>query len=436
MVNKEPLSIVENTMSLDEAREIKWLRSNPRPLGELLDEGYLTEARLKWAAEKAFAPELKQAAQVLLRSIGKPPQAKTEKSQENFLTPFPSESFHIQITLEQARKTAWPFNPYKGQLIGGLLDTKQLSLKELGYAIENAWDDRVRKAAITLTLAQLKQVLEDPAPSAGFLNVVKSPERSFSERKQLAYSFLQGGFLGAGIAVAVAVVIVSIMHLTSSETKFLPQYIATLATPSGILVEAIMLILCFGVFKLAMYLMDWVVDGLEKQISNHRLGQEGEDNVIERIRPLLDGSWYLFRNLVLPGLNKSDIDAVLIGPPGLWVLEIKTFNGKYRVIDDQWQYQKNNAWKPVKSNPTRQAVNNAVRLSEFLKANNIKEWVTPVVVWASHESTLTIQNSTTNIWMLEQLSDEIGNLLNTQKISDANQKIMVDKLTQLYLNNP
>ena len=233
-----------------------WLRSNPRPLGELLDEGYLTEARLKWAAEKAFAPELKLAAKVVLGSIGKTPQAKTEKSQESLLASFPSESFRIQITLEQARKTAWPFNPYKGQLIGGLLDTKQLSLKELGYAIENAWDDRVRKAAITLTLVQLKQALEDPAPSTGFLNVVKSPERSFSERKQLVYSFLQGGFLGAGIAAAVAVVTVSIMHLASSETKFLPQYIATLATPSGILVEAIMLLLCFGVFKLAMYLMD------------------------------------------------------------------------------------------------------------------------------------------------------------------------------------
>ena len=175
---------------------------------------------------------------------------------------------------------------------------------------------------------------------------------------------------------------------------------------------------------------------MEKQINNHRLGQKGEDDVIERIRPLLDGNWYLFRNLVIPGQNKSDIDAVLIGPPGLWVLEIKTFNGKYRVIGDQWQYLKGNTWKSAKSNPSRQAVYNAVRLSNYLKANNNKEWVTPVVVWASHESTLTIQNSTTNIWMLEQLSDEIGNLLNAQKISDANQKIMVDKLTQLCLNNP
>ena len=72
MVNKEPLSIAENTMSLDEARNILWLRSNPRPLGELLDEGYLTEARLKWAAEKAFAPELKHSCQstpVLYRQV-------------------------------------------------------------------------------------------------------------------------------------------------------------------------------------------------------------------------------------------------------------------------------------------------------------------------------------------------------------------------------
>lgn len=56
-------------MSVNEARKILWLRSNPRPMGELLDEGFLNETRLRWAAEKAYAPELKLAARVLLRSL-------------------------------------------------------------------------------------------------------------------------------------------------------------------------------------------------------------------------------------------------------------------------------------------------------------------------------------------------------------------------------
>jgi len=37
-------------MDLKDARKVLWLKRNPRPLGELLDEGYLTKDRLEWAA--------------------------------------------------------------------------------------------------------------------------------------------------------------------------------------------------------------------------------------------------------------------------------------------------------------------------------------------------------------------------------------------------
>jgi hypothetical protein len=186
-----------------------------------------------------------------------------------------------------------------------------------------------------------------------------------------------------------------------------------------------------GGAKLVLLFLEWLLDRLEKKMDNYRLGQEGENNVIDRMRHLLDGNWHLFRNVVLPGHNKSDIDAVLIGPLGIWALEIKNFSGEYRVIGDQWQLNKKQTWRPIKTDPTRQAVNNAKRLSDFIKNQHIKLWVTPVVVWANPGNTLTIQNSTTNIWRLEQLMDEIGNLCGNQKISEADQKVLVDKLTQL-----
>lgn len=422
--NKKSLLSENLPMSIGEARKILWLRGNPRPMGELLDEGYLNEARLRWAAEKAYAPELKLAARVLLQTLGQ-----SERAPETHLIPFPSESFPIQTTLDQARNTFWPFHPYKDQLMGWLLDTKQLTLKDLGYAIENAWDERVRQAAITLNLAQLKQTLETPAPSAGFLNVVESKERSYSERRQLAFSFLQGAILGAILSACIALLVY--IYTQVPPTQAISRLVA-IPSGWGILILVTVLLLGWGGAKLFELCLDWIINRLEKQINNYRLGQEGENNVIDRMRHLLDGNWYLFRNVVLPGLNKSDIDAVLIGPSGIWVLEIKTFNGQYRVISDQWQYKKNQTWTPFKSDPTRQAVNNAKRLSDFIRNNNhIKVWVAPVVVWANPENALTVQNSTTNIWRLEQLTDEIGNLWSNQKFSDSDQKILIDKLRQL-----
>ena len=53
-------------MNLEEARKVLWLKSNPRPIGELLNEGYLNQSRLEWASEKAYDPALKEAAKLLL----------------------------------------------------------------------------------------------------------------------------------------------------------------------------------------------------------------------------------------------------------------------------------------------------------------------------------------------------------------------------------
>src|SRR5262245_24407731 len=108
-----------NAMTVDQARKVMWLRNNFRPLGELLDEGFLTEKRLEWAAAKAQDLSLRQAAQVLLdwqKGISKTPGIpKPLPKPAELLNASPSV---VAITLEQARATVWPFRPYKGQPMG------------------------------------------------------------------------------------------------------------------------------------------------------------------------------------------------------------------------------------------------------------------------------------------------------------------------------
>ena len=55
-------------MSVEEARKVRWLRNNPKPLGKLMDEGYLDQKRLGWAVAHAYDPNLQQAAKVLLET--------------------------------------------------------------------------------------------------------------------------------------------------------------------------------------------------------------------------------------------------------------------------------------------------------------------------------------------------------------------------------
>jgi len=318
------------SMSLEDARAVLWLRNNHRPLGELLDEGYLDERRLVWAAEKAYDDKLKQAAGVLLEWIRQNPS-----EDKSAVRSTPRESLpaiEARLTLQQARATLWPFRPLKGQPMGALFDARQLSIKDLAHAIENAWDERVRQAAVVLMAVRLNQVVEEPTPPAGPLKVV-SGGRSHSEAKQFAWTSVQGMLIGAVGVLWLLLVVVAVRSLASASD---PQAIKGVASPAGIVALLILLALTAGLGWSINRLLGLAFKKLDSQIKSYRTGQEGEDAVVEAMRQSLDGNWTLFRNVVLPGRNRGDIDAVLVGPPGVWALEVKAFNGEYRNVGEQW----------------------------------------------------------------------------------------------------
>jgi hypothetical protein len=129
-------------MNIEEARKVLWLKSNHRPLGELLDEGYLSKERLEWAARWAYNSKLQEAAKVILEAIDCASSAATIKEQSKAPGVIGKDStIKVGISFDKAHATLWPFPPYKGQPMGVLVESKQLALKDLGYAVENAWDE-------------------------------------------------------------------------------------------------------------------------------------------------------------------------------------------------------------------------------------------------------------------------------------------------------
>lgn len=421
-------------MNLEDARSVLWLRNNHRPLGELLDEGYLNETRLAWAAEKAYDTQLKTAAGVLLAWVRRqkavatpaqpaPPSPQSAPSATIQTLPLPA--IEAKVTLEQARRTAWPFPQHKGQPIGELVDTRQLSLKDLAYAVENAWDMRVRQAAIVLLAERLSQEVQEPMPSAGPLKIV-SGGRSYSRSKELRWTLVWGLIMGA--------LMLGWVQLLISALRGMIRGIPNLKLPTTP-VEIIALILLIGIMAGFFKAFDYVFNSVDKkvttEIDNARKGQEGEEAVIDTLRQNLDGNWLLFRNLTLPGKNKADMDAVLVGPPGVWVLEVKNFTGEYHNFGEHWEIQIGNRRKPIKKSPSRQAQNNAVRLSSFLKADGIQQYVNKAVVWANRESPLTVEHPAVPVWTLETLPEELGNLWHGRTMNETTQARIVEKLTDL-----
>jgi hypothetical protein len=421
-------------MTLDEARSVMWLRTYRKPLGELLDEGFLTQTRLEWAAANAYDRKLKQAAGVLLDWMKRAPASGQPAPLVSSPSPAePLPAVQAGITLEQARAIPWPFGPLKGQAMGSLVDTRQVILKDLAYAIDNAWDQRVRRAAIVLAAVLLNQAVKEPPPSAGPLKVI-SAGRSYAERRQLFWRLIQGFIAGAVLSPAVIFMIIEIIRLpTLRPGKPLGEIVST---PIGVCALIFVIAFWVGVAWLTNRLFSWTIGKLDRQVDAYRQGQEGEEQAVEMMRQNLDGNWTLFRNVVLPGRNPADIDAVLVGPPGVWTLEVKTFTGEYRNIGEHWEYRAGSQWKLLKASPSRQAQSNAIRLSNFFKADGLTQWVTPAVVWADSESPLSVENPAVAVWRLGRLPEELGNIWQGQAMPEATQARIIEKLTALCQKRP
>jgi len=417
-------------MNIEEARKVIWFKNYPKPMGELLDEGYFYESRLKWAAEKAYVPQIREAAKAILewqKSLSN--SVKPEKKPKANSPSTTDKPISIGITLEEARATLWPFTHHKGQPMGALMDSQQLSLRDLAYAIENAYEERVRQAAIALSLVKLGQVVNEPVSDAGLVHIV-SGGRSYSARKESQLTLIQGIVLGSifSLLVAVSVWMVIAGSKPNPDTK---SFTDIISTPAGVI--ALIFTAAFFIFLawLVNFIPEQISKSLDKKIEEYRLGQEGEDRVVQSIIQTLDGNWYLFRNVNLPGHSKNDLDLILIGPPGIWVLEVKNFNGIYRNVGDRWEYFKNKQWRLLSKSPSQQARREAGNLAAFLRADKINTYVNGVVVWANPESPLTVDNPSTAIWLYNDLPNELGNIWQGEKLTKQEREKISNKLTRL-----
>ncbi len=114
----------------------------------------------------------------------------------------------------------------------------------------------------------------------------------------------------------------------------------------------------------------------------YQQGAQGETEVATWLAAALDEQWILCRNLILPD-QAGDLDIVLIGPGGLYVLEVKTYTGNFRVENGRWYKETSQGrWAHLQRGPGAQARSNAIRLARYLKDQGMTRGngVEPIVV--------------------------------------------------------
>lgn len=446
--------------ALRDARAVEWpfaaRGEKNRTLGALLDENRLTRQDLLWAAREARNEDVRQASQVILET--------THRLADVTMSP------------EDARLVAWPFRRLNRPL-GKLVDAGTVQVKDLRRAAWYAKDARLREAARVMLPIALerreaeqrkraaqKQALQTEPPQTAELSPIMAapqnegaqsartpsqPERRFKklpaseERAGSSVKAERAGNASGDHMARPMPVIQGSDYLANEVQRRYRQSLFVAAIMLVLVGAGLLVVLALIMMELvsqkapALWLwplvavlllpLFWLSNRFVEvwhEEQNFRRGQLGESEVARRLRLGLGDDWTLFRNVKLPG-SKVDIDMVLLGPPGIFALEVKAYTGNYRYAKQYFYRRSMMTWRRMQHNPGKQARAAGGILHAYI-TNTLNEdvWVEPRLVWVG-PGALTLEEPEVFVWFVEKLEQE------TERLRALPRKLSAEKRAAL-----
>jgi hypothetical protein len=150
----------------------------------------------------------------------------------------------------------------------------------------------------------------------------------------------------------------------------------------------------------------------------YRGGWHGQKEVSTLLSHTLSNDYYLLNDLYLRD-GGGDIDHIVLGPNGVFVLETKNWNGSVSCNGDEWQRM---GKRNFSGSPSRQVKRNAARIKQiFDNSPDLKSlsiWVEGIVVLTNNHATLHFNNPTVPILKLSQLPNYIAEFRSSRSLSD------------------
>ena len=122
----------------------------------------------------------------------------------------------------------------------------------------------------------------------------------------------------------------------------------------------------------------------------------------------LSDDYSLFNDVRVKSISGGNIDHVVVGPTGVFVIETKNYKGKISYYGDNWE-------GVGKRSPSRQARINAMRIKNILASSaSLKSkpfWIQGVVVLADHRAEITERKPPEHVKVtrIDGLADYIEN---------------------------
>ncbi|MFB3889507.1 MAG: nuclease-related domain-containing protein [Candidatus Bathyarchaeia archaeon] len=139
----------------------------------------------------------------------------------------------------------------------------------------------------------------------------------------------------------------------------------------------------------------------------YNAGLEGEKRVARLLGSALNDDYYLMSSVYIHD-GFGDIDHVLLGPNGVFVIEVKNWSGRITCHGDEWQ-RENRHGKRESSSPSKQAKKNAIRVKSAIESSGSRGvWVEGIVVFTNPNSDLQVNHAAVPVLRLPELPNFIA----------------------------
>jgi len=302
------------------------------------------------------------------------------------------------LLLDQARRVIWQVQPKEP--MGQLLDQGKITRADLEWAIAKAYRVDVRHAALRL----LQELDQPTAPVATLVPAAFAPKAPpeygspavaaeaspprFGARVVTASDYLEEQETLQGWLLAYYIGLVIGMAVLTINTIF------GLLQGQALWLTALSIIANTGAWI-------WLIVVVRRQgekVRSFRVGRKGEDQVVEQMRTALDHHWTIYRNLQLPD-RKDDLDLVLVGPGGVWAVQVKATGAPLRVHAGRWQVKRGGLWVAAKPDPGAQVTRQATALNDFFKRNGLMRFIERAVALSEPQPFDQFTTSEIPVWL-------------------------------------
>jgi hypothetical protein len=122
-------------------------------------------------------------------------------------------------------------------------------------------------------------------------------------------------------------------------------------------------------------------DPFFEKVGNFIKGKRGEDKVAVMLKENLDDSYTYIENYMIPNARIGDIDGLLIGPKGVIILEVKNYQGVFRISGpDLYRRNRGDNYTLYKRSPFAQTIRQKNYLSKHFKNNGLIDMPIKMIV--------------------------------------------------------